>query len=188
MKFPTRLPHLDASSASSGASKRRAARIKSELFDELDNAPDAVGSSPHPDAIASGESGAPPSATASSGAPGYDDTLKDAAAGRYGRIVVRKSGKTELIIGGGDDGHEVRKVDTILAVLSSRVSPSRHSLLVSVAFSLSKVRLLVHEGLQCGFRQEAVCIDPDSATFVSLGSVDKSLVVTPDIERAFAVS
>jgi hypothetical protein len=42
--------------------------------------------------------------------------------------------------------------------------------------------------LQCGFRQEAVCIDPDGATFVSLGSVDKSLIVTPDIERAFSVS
>jgi hypothetical protein len=51
-----------------------------------------------------------------------------------------------------------------------------------------KVRLLIHEGLQCGFRQEAVCIDPDNATFVSLGCVDKSIVVTPDIERAFVVS
>ena len=61
-----------------------------------------------------------------------------------------------------------------------------HSL--SLLLFFSKVRLLVHEGLQCAFRQEAVCIDPDGATFVSLGSVDKSLVVTPDIERAFAVS
>jgi hypothetical protein len=127
MKFPTRLPHLDASSASSSASKKRAARIKSELFDGFDNnAPDVAGSSgPHADAIASsGEAGAPALATASSGAPGYDDTLKDSAAGRYGRIVVRKSGKTELIIGGGGDGHEVRKVRHAYPSLSSRVSLS----------------------------------------------------------------
>jgi hypothetical protein len=52
----------------------------------------------------------------------------------------------------------------------------------------SKVRLLVHEGLQCGFRQEAVCIDPDKAIFASLGRVDKSLIVTPDVERAFVFS
>ena len=80
---------------------------------------------------------------------GFDDTLKDADAGRYGRIVVRKSGKTELVIGGDDNGLEVR--------------------------------LLVHQGLQCGFRQEVVSIDPEECTFVSLGGVDKSLVVVPDI-------
>jgi len=51
-----------------------------------------------------------------------------------------------------------------------------------------EVRLLVHEGLQCGFRQEAVCIDPDEATFVGMGRVDKSLIVTPDIDRAFVFS
>jgi hypothetical protein len=190
MKFPTRLPHLDASSASSSASKKKAARIKSELFDEFDIAPDVVESSPHADTIASGDAGALASVTASSGALGYDDTLKDAPAGRYGRIVVRKSGKTELIIGGGGDGREVRKVPRFY-VLSSRFPSSRRFTIRFSCFfdiSLSKVRLLVHEGLQCGFRQEAVCIDPDSATFVSLGSVDKSLVVTPDIERAFVVS
>ena len=48
--------------------------------------------------------------------------------------------------------------------------------------------MLIHEGLQFGFRQEAVAIDPDEATFVSLGDVNKSLIVTPDVERAFAFS
>lgn len=48
------------------------------------------------------------------------------------------------------------------------------------------MRLLIHEGLQYGFRQEAVSIDPNEAAFVSLGDVKKSLVVTPDVEGAFA--
>lgn len=86
-------------------------------------------------------------------ATGYDDTLKDIPPGRYGRIVVRKSGRTELIVGGGDT-------------------------------SEPEVRMLVHEGLQCGFRQEAVSIDPDESTFVTLGNVNKSIVVTPDIKMS----
>ena len=154
IKLPTRLPHLDASSLSSNASKKKVTRIKSELLDEGDSRPDVVGSS-HADMSTAGESNALSPGTAS-GPLGFDDTLKDAATGKYGKIVVRKSGKTELIIGGGSDGPEVR--------------------------------LLLHEGLQCGFRQEAVCIDPVNATFVSLGSVEKSIIVTPDIERAFEIS
>jgi len=162
MKFPTRLPHLDTSSSSANAAKRAAALIKSEMSE--DAVPEIIGSSPVVDlssapekvgSVAPSAAGATPSM--SGPALGYDDTLKDAASGRYGRIVVRKSGKTELIIGGGEgNGPEVR--------------------------------LLVHEGLQCGFRQEAVCIDPDEATFVALGDVDKSLIVTPDIDRAFVFS
>lgn len=42
--------------------------------------------------------------------------------------------------------------------------------------------------MQCGFRQEVVSINPDDATFVTLGDVTKSIVVTPDIERAFVFS
>ena len=48
--------------------------------------------------------------------------------------------------------------------------------------------MLIHEGLQCGFRQEAVSIDPEEAAFVPLGEVKKSLIVTPDVERAFQFS
>jgi len=168
MKFPTRLPHLDTSSSSA---EKTVAEIKDEITKETKTnatGPEAVGSSDigsaaqtssssaaaaAPSAAATG--GAATSASASGPALGYDDTLKHAASGQYGRIVVRKSGKTELIIGGGDG---------------------------------PEVRLLVHEGLQCGFRQEAVCIDPEEATFVGLGDVGKSLIVTPDVERAFAFS
>ena len=109
MKFPTRLPHLDTSSSSSSSansSKKAAELIKSELSEG--GAPDAVGSMTVDEVKSSNVAGA--SEASASGPQGYDDTLKDVAAGRYGRIVVRKSGKTELIIGGGDDGTpEVRK-------------------------------------------------------------------------------
>lgn len=149
MKFPTRLPHLDAA-VSSGGSK---INVKSEEGDE----PDLIGSSNDANnnnmMPATVSVGAGPSTTAE----GYDDTLKDIPPGRYGRIVVRKSGRTELIVGGGDSGEP-------------------------------EVRMLIHEGLQCGFRQEAVSIDPDESTFVQLGNVNKSIVVTPDIEKAFALS
>jgi len=142
MKFPTRLPHVETSSSS----RKKVAAIKKEINDaQSNNKPDMVGSSII-DTNMAGEVG--PLSTAQS-ALGYDDTLKDLPSGRYGRIVVRKSGKTELIIGG--EGEE------------------------------PEVRLLIHEGLQTGFRQEAVSIDPEDATFISLGNVKKSLIVTPNL-------
>ncbi|KAL9190486.1 hypothetical protein ACHAXT_007697 [Thalassiosira profunda] len=137
MKFPTRLPQLDANSTTAASSKRTA--VKSEFGAESE-----LGSA-HTDA---GEG-------ASSRPLGHDDALRHAVPGRYGRIVVRRSGRTELVLGGGESGEP-------------------------------EVRMLVHEGLQCGFRQEAVGVDPAGRTFVALGGVDKSLVVTPDVERAFA--
>lgn len=150
MKFPTRLPLFDTSSPSTLAFKKTAARVKAESYDEYGD-PDA-----NIDTSTGRGASFLTSPSVTSGPLGFDDTLKDTAAGRYGKIVVRKSGKTELIIGGVGG------------------SP--------------KVRLLVHEGLQCGFRQEAVCIDPDKEIFASLGRVDKSLIVTPDVERAFVFS
>jgi len=142
MKFPTRLPHVDTASSS----RKKVAAIKKEINDaQSNNKPDMVGSSSIDTNM--GEVG---SLSTAQSALGYDDTLKDLPSGRYGRIVVRKSGKTELIIGGGE-GEE------------------------------SEVRLLIHEGLQCGFRQETVSIDPDEATFVSFGNVKKSLIVTPNL-------
>mmetsp|Transcript_5223 Transcript_5223/g.10174 ORF Transcript_5223/g.10174 Transcript_5223/m.10174 type:complete len:506 (+) Transcript_5223:133-1650(+) len=155
MKFPTRLPHLDTSSSSASA----AVAIESDLTEESGAVPDAAKSSNNitADGVGSMASSAPSSSLPSeSGQMGYDDTLKDSAPGRYGRIEIRRSGKTELVLGGGDLGPEVR--------------------------------MPIHQGLQCGFRQEAVCIDPNEATFVALGDVDKSLIVTPDVERAFVFS
>ena len=48
--------------------------------------------------------------------------------------------------------------------------------------------MLINEGLQCGFQQQAVSIDPEEGTFVLMGDVTKSLIVTPDVERAFVFS
>ena len=144
MKLPTRLPHLDSSTTSSGS----AANVKSEISEGGE--PDFAASLSNiaNDTMMSGTVGG---GTTSSSATGYDDTLKDIPPGQYGRIVVRKSGRTELIVGGGESGEP-------------------------------EVRMLIHEGLQCGFRQEAVSIDVDESTFVSLGNVNKSIVVTPDID------
>ena len=41
--------------------------------------------------------------------------------------------------------------------------------------------LQVSEGLSCGFHQEAVMIDQETARFVALGNVNKSIVITPDL-------
>ena len=110
VKFPTRMPLLDTTSSSS-TSKKKAVRIKSESHDDLFGDPDAVGSSNIDQSIGGGgASGILASTSAPSGPLGFDDTLKDAPAGRYGKIVVRKSGKTELIIGGGNGTPRVSSV------------------------------------------------------------------------------
>jgi hypothetical protein len=145
MKFPTRLPHVDItgrSNSSSGSKRSSSANVKKEMSEGGHDGPDMIGSSVDMNDIMLSSS--------RSAARGYDDTLKDMPPGKYGRIIVRKSGKTELIIGGGDSGEP-------------------------------EVRMLIHEGLQCGFRQEAVSIDPDEATFVPMGNIKKSIVVTPDV-------
>jgi hypothetical protein len=46
-------------------------------------------------------------------------------------------------------------------------------------------RLLVSEGLPCGFVQQAVCIDTEKELYIPLGNVGKTVVVTPDIQAAF---
>lgn len=107
MKFPTRLPLLGTSSSSTHTSKKKAARVKSESNDDNYGDPDAVGSS-YVDTSTAGGASFLASSSVPNGPLGFDDTLKDTAAGRYGKIVVRKSGKTELIIGGGDGSPKVR--------------------------------------------------------------------------------
>ena len=151
MKLPTRLPQVGVSSSSAAiaSNKKKVTAIKKELNEEsASSRPDTVGSSNFD--TSTGGDGVSATNASSDQQRGYDDTLKDTSAGRYGRIVVHRSGKTELVIGGDENGPEVR--------------------------------LLIHEGLQCGFRQEAVSIDHDNEAFVSLGGVKKSLVVTPNID------
>ena len=151
-KLPTRLPRLAPHCTLSGRA------MKSESAMEIDPSDLALSGvepsdAPIPDVVAS--STAPFSnAPENSAAIGYDDTLKDAAAGRYGKIVLHKSGKAYLVVGGTDS-------------------------------KTPQVKMLLSEGLSCGFLQQAVAIDPSQATYVPLGEVKKSLVVTPDVESAF---
>lgn len=158
-KFPTRLPRFDPRSTlsgmnikneSSGENNNQSNNSDDEgqqnidmmdlEDDENNNAADA-----NPTAVPGGVSAA----------TGYDDTLKDAAPGRYGKIVVHRSGKTYLIIGSNDGKYP-------------------------------QVRMQLTEGLQCGFLQQAVSIDPDEGTYIPLGDVKKSLNVMPDVESAFS--
>ncbi len=105
MKFPTRLPLFDTSSPSTLASRKTVARVKAESYDEYGD-PDA-----NIDTSTGRGASFLTSPSVTSGPLGFDDTLKDTAAGRYGKIVVRKSGKTELIIGGGGGSPKVRSID-----------------------------------------------------------------------------
>jgi len=43
----------------------------------------------------------------------------------------------------------------------------------------------VTEGLPCGFAQQAVAIDTEHSTYIPLGDVKKTVVVTPNVESAF---
>jgi len=151
-KFPTRLPRLAPHCTLSG----RAMKAESAMeIDPSDLALSGVEPSdaPMPDVVAS--STVPGSnAPENSAAIGYDDTLKDAAGGRYGKIVLHKSGKAYLVVGGTDS-------------------------------KTPQVKMLISEGLSCGFLQQSVAIDPSQATYVPLGEVKKTLVVTPDVESAF---
>ncbi|KAL7465557.1 hypothetical protein ACHAXS_005879 [Conticribra weissflogii] len=127
MKFPTRLPHLDVTSSgrsnSSGARNTTSSNdddnddndegqdigddavVKNEQFAIKEDV-DLIGESKGGSAAAGVGAMATTSLPSGAGPVGYDDTLKDIPPGRYGRIVVRKSGKTELIVG-GDGSPEV---------------------------------------------------------------------------------
>mmetsp|Transcript_17473 Transcript_17473/g.33123 ORF Transcript_17473/g.33123 Transcript_17473/m.33123 type:complete len:471 (-) Transcript_17473:68-1480(-) len=155
-KFPTRLPRLDLNCI---ASSGKIAKMES-TFDLL--SPDVISSgidtgdisAPPQDIFSSSSISATPTTSSDQAAVGYDDTLKDTTAGRYGKIVVHKSGKAYLIVGGDD-------------------SKTPH------------VKMLLSEGLTCGFLQQAVVIDANQSSYTPLGEVKKSLVVTPDVETAF---
>eukprot|EP00934_Nitzschia_sp_Nitz4_P002617 Nitzschia sp. Nitz4//scaffold55_size114948//109095//110312//NITZ4_003929-RA/size114948-processed-gene-0.85-mRNA-1//-1//CDS//3329554614//2607//frame0 len=80
----------------------------------------------------------------------FDNKLKQTAAGRIGRIVVYKSGKTVL-----------------------KLENSNETVLMNV-----------NEGLTCDFLQQAVLIDTKESSYIELGDVHKSIVVTPDLSTA----
>jgi len=152
-KFPTRLPQLHPQSTQSGM------RIKNEFKldpDADDDSNDGGGDMMDVDSQTKTEGGvaAEEEGGGGRGTSGYDDTLKDAAPGKYGRILVYESGKTIFVVGGEDGSPEVR--------------------------------MNLTEGLQCGFLQQAVVIDPDEGQYIPLGEIKKSLTITPDIDKAFS--
>ena len=122
-KLPTRLPRLSPHSTTRGE-----IAVKNEYTMDIDDEPkpEAISSSSQPITLSQN-----PTSTLNgiSESPGYDDTLKDCVAGRYGKIVVHKSGKAYLFVGNEDD---------------PRNPP---------------VRMKLSNGLTCGFLQQAVSID-----------------------------
>ena len=182
-KFPTRLPrlapHCITTSNASGKSridtfnmttKDSSEPMNSDQGDprshQLDShaynnaVPDAVSSSYfNDDSTEINNSSTRISNTSSTSNNLYDDLLKDASAGRYGKIVVHKSGKAYLVVGGTDS-------------------------------KTPQVRMSLQNGLSCGFQQQAVSIrtsidGKNSGSYIPLGEVNKTIVVTPDVESAF---
>lgn len=131
-KFPTRIPPLDTDSSLQGR------KMKSNV-----NAEEEVENGTPDTALFAGSDERAPSTQ-------YDDAMKDIAPGRYGKIVIYKSGKAVLVIGENEG---------------------------------SQVKMIVNEGIQCGFYQQAVSINASNAEYVPVGEVTKSFVVTPDIDE-----
>jgi len=179
-KFPTRLPRLNPNSTLSGRVMKREAGIQGDIdLDMMGNGIDMT-SRPIPESALSinpslsnnQTTNKPdiPSTVTGSISSSYDDTLKDAASGRYGKIVIHQSGKSFLLIGDGDG---------------------------------QPIQMQLSEGLPCSFLQQAVAINTEKPTplsmsihdrgegnegsYTTLGEVRKSLVLTPDIESVFPI-
>ena len=107
--FPTRLPRLDPRSTITGMSiiKQEGNNNGDSNDDENNNNEDddamlldLEDHPDHPSNITTTTTTAATNTTSTTNT-GYDDTLKDAAPGKYGKIVVHKSGKAYFIIGNG---------------------------------------------------------------------------------------
>ena len=44
-----------------------------------------------------------------------------------------------------------------------------------------QVRMTVSEGLTCTFHQQAVAVNTNEGHYITLGDVDKSIVISPDL-------
>ena len=115
MKFPTRLPHLDGGSLSGGVTTQNnqqsvpigGVAVKSENAEGLEvvDGNTEVGDTANSTTAWGGDTG---HVGGSAGPVGYDNTLKDILPGKYGKILVHKSGRTELVVGGHNGDPEVR--------------------------------------------------------------------------------
>lgn len=102
-KFPTRLPHFDKNSTIQGC--KAAAIVKGDPDGDDDEEEGEQNEESKQQQVIDVDSKGNDALLAQGGGC-YDDTLKDISPGRFGRIIMYKSGKTLLVIGGGD-GPEV---------------------------------------------------------------------------------
>lgn len=75
--------------------------------------------------------------------------------------------------------------DNILASNSGHMGKIKVYKSGKTILHMGSTQLNVSEGLPCGFVQHAVAIDPSRATYVPLGVVGKTVVVTPNVQGAF---
>ena len=163
LQFPTRLPELQGTGTA--------------IPDPIKSEDPMVVSSLVPDATQS----MPDSVSTPSTVNGtFDNSMARAPAGRLGKIVVYKSGKTELVMGDDDGSQEVNS-------RSMRIRVVRR-LWLTTSLSSLQIRMNVSEGLPCGFTQQAVVIDMEESTYIPLGDVKKTIVFTPNVESAFGPS
>ena len=113
----------------------------------------------------------------------FDNALTQRA-GKLGKIRVYKSGKTVLDMG---NVRAMRCLFCARGSLFDKQHTDSHTCRAQ-KFSLlpTQVQLDISEGLSCGFHQQAVLINPLEASYVELGEVRKTVVVTPQVENAFA--
>jgi hypothetical protein len=114
----------------------------------------------------------------------FDNVLKSAAAGRIGKIVVYKSGKTVLMMKGPNDEKEVRMIYLKLLVQNHFDNLADDCPIFLLA--CCQVRFNVTEGLTCGFLQQAVSTDSEHGKYTELGEVKKSIVVSPILDSEFS--
>jgi RNA polymerase III RPC4 len=53
-------------------------------------------------------------------------------------------------------------------------------------FTMGDTQFLVSEGLPCGFSQQAALLEVEDANYIPLGSIGKTIVVTPNVKEAFS--
>lgn len=127
------------------------------------------------------EDGAVPVNLPSVRADRFDHSLVRAVPGRLGRLAVYKSGRMELLLEGPDGEPTVRVLtrweDCPCSICRMPIHVPFRFL---THFDVTQVRMNV-TGHRCGCLQQAVSVDLEKEKLVLLGSVQHSIVVTPDL-------
>ena len=97
----------------------------------------------------------------------FDNVLSRAEPGRLGKLIVLKTVREE------HHHHHFRTELLMCSILLTQFGCRFRR----------QVRMNVSEGLSCGFRQYVASIDTPNAQLVALGTVHKTLVVTPNLDK-----